>query len=178
MSAPKGDAGQQQQRPPKESAVDLAKFLDKPIRVKLAGGREGRKREIPCVFPLGAQAGIATPIQALPTNPTPILTTYLVAVQGVLKGYDQLLNLVIDEADEYLRGEPELSLPPSGVVGELTRVGPLAPLPTDPEDPTQVTDERRRLGLIVARGPAVMMVAPTASWQQIENPFLAAGEGQ
>lgn len=25
----------------KESAVDLAKFVDKPVRVKLAGGREG-----------------------------------------------------------------------------------------------------------------------------------------
>ena len=27
------------------------------------------------------------------------------AVSGVLKGYDQLLNLVLDEAVEYLRGE-------------------------------------------------------------------------
>lgn len=26
------------------------------------------------------------------------------AVQGVLKGYDQLLNMVLDEAIEYLRG--------------------------------------------------------------------------
>jgi hypothetical protein len=26
----------------KESAVDLAKFVDKGVRVKLAGGREGR----------------------------------------------------------------------------------------------------------------------------------------
>ena len=28
----------------------------------------------------------------------------LYAVIGVLKGYDQLLNLVLDEATEYLRG--------------------------------------------------------------------------
>ena len=28
----------------------------------------------------------------------------LAAVSGVLKGYDQLLNLVLDEAVEYLRG--------------------------------------------------------------------------
>ena len=28
------------------------------------------------------------------------------AVTGVLKGYDQLLNLVLDETVEYLRGEP------------------------------------------------------------------------
>lgn len=26
-------------------------------------------------------------------------------VEGVLKGYDQMLNLVIDDAREYLRGE-------------------------------------------------------------------------
>lgn len=29
----------------------------------------------------------------------------LYAVSGVLKGYDQLLNLVLDETVEYLRGE-------------------------------------------------------------------------
>ncbi|GFH29800.1 Sm domain-containing protein [Haematococcus lacustris] len=61
----------------KESALDLSKFIDKGVRVKLAGGRE---------------------------------------VSGVLKGYDQLLNLVLDEALEYLR---------------------------DPLDPTQLTDKTR-----------------------------------
>jgi len=50
----------------KQSAVDLAKFVDKGVHVKLAGGRE---------------------------------------VSGVLKGYDQLLNMVLDEAIEYLRGK-------------------------------------------------------------------------
>jgi U6 snRNA-associated Sm-like protein LSm7 len=49
----------------KESAIDLAKCIDKGVRVKLAGGRE---------------------------------------VAGVLKGYDQLLNVVLDDAVEYLRG--------------------------------------------------------------------------
>ncbi len=29
-----------------------------------------------------------------------------VSVQGVLKGYDQLLNLVMDETVEFLRGGP------------------------------------------------------------------------
>lgn len=33
------------------------------------------------------------------------LTTLLFAVQGTLKGYDQLLNLVMDETIEYLRGK-------------------------------------------------------------------------
>eukprot|EP00891_Asterochloris_glomerata_P005675 jgi/Astpho2/5675/fgenesh1_pm.00079_%23_48_t len=90
----------------KESALDLAKFIDKGVRVKLAGGRE---------------------------------------VQGVLKGYDQLLNLVMDESIEYLR---------------------------DAEDPLRVTDQTRSLGLMVCRGTAVMMVSPTSGTEEIENPFL------
>lgn len=95
---------------PKESALDLAKFVDKGVRVKLAGGRE---------------------------------------VQGILKGYDQLLNVVLDEAIEYLR---------------------------DPEDPQTVTDQTRTLGLIVCRGTAVMLVAPSAGMEEIANPFLAKEE--
>eukprot|EP00775_Hariotina_reticulata_P004767 gene4767-5017_t len=94
----------------KESAVDLAKFIDKGVRVKLAGGRE---------------------------------------VSGVLKGYDQLLNLVLDEAVEYQR---------------------------DPTDPMRVTDETRNLGVVVCRGTAVTMVAPTAGTEEIANPFLAPAE--
>lgn len=35
----------------------------------------------------------------------PDLAAALFAVTGVLKGYDQLLNLVLDDAVEYLRGK-------------------------------------------------------------------------
>jgi len=89
----------------KENALDLAKFVDKGVRVKLSGGRE---------------------------------------VQGTLKGYDQLLNLVMDETIEYLR---------------------------DPEDPLRITDTTRSLGLVVCRGTAVMMVSPTSGTEEIANPF-------
>ncbi|CAG9461332.1 unnamed protein product [Pedinophyceae sp. YPF-701] len=91
----------------KEWALDLAKFVDKKIRVKLQGGRE---------------------------------------VTGVLKGYDQMMNLVMDETIEHLR---------------------------DPEDPQRVTDETRNLGLIVARGTSVMVVHPTSGVEAIKNPFAA-----
>ncbi|KAJ9685745.1 hypothetical protein PVL29_017687 [Vitis rotundifolia] len=67
----------------KETVLDLAKFVDKGVQVKLTGGRQ---------------------------------------VTGTLKGYDQLLNLVLDEAVEFLR---------------------------DPDDPQKTTDQTRRLGLIV-----------------------------
>lgn len=86
--------------------LDLAKFIDKGVRVKLSGGRE---------------------------------------VTGVLKGYDQLLNLVLDETVEYLR---------------------------DPEDPLKITDQTRTLGLIVSRGTSVMVVSPLDGTEPIANPFL------
>ncbi|GJP34901.1 hypothetical protein CLOM_g19382 [Closterium sp. NIES-68] len=66
-------------------------------------------------------------------------------VMGTLKGYDQLINLVLDEAVEYER---------------------------DPEDPLRLTDQTRPLGLIVCRGTAVMLIAPTDGTEEIANPFL------
>ncbi|XP_042502866.1 uncharacterized protein LOC122080061 [Macadamia integrifolia] len=68
------------QHGPKETVLDLPKFVDKGVQVKRTGGR-----------------------------------------QGTLKGYDQLLNLVLDEAIEFIR---------------------------DPVDPLKTTDQHRRLGLI------------------------------
>ncbi|KAK9913127.1 hypothetical protein M0R45_036951 [Rubus argutus] len=72
----------------KETVLDLAKFVDKGVQVKLTGGRQ---------------------------------------VTGTLKGYDQLLNLVLDEAIPMIR--------------------------------LKTTDQTRRLGLIVCRGTAVMLVS-------------------
>ena len=77
----------------KETVLDLGKFIDKGVRVKLSGGRE---------------------------------------VTGTLKGFDQLLNLVLDECVESLR---------------------------DVNDPLKITDETRNLGLIVCRGTSVMVVS-------------------
>ncbi|PKA60361.1 putative small nuclear ribonucleoprotein G [Apostasia shenzhenica] len=90
----------------KETILDLAKFVDKGVQVKLTGGRQ---------------------------------------VSGTLKGYDQLLNLVLDEAIEFLR---------------------------DPDDPLKITDQTRRLGLIICRGTAVMLVSPTDGTDEISNPFI------
>ncbi|MBA0854258.1 hypothetical protein Goshw_028199, partial [Gossypium schwendimanii] len=62
---PKGYRNLNTQSGRKETVLDLAKFVDKGVQVKLTGGRQ---------------------------------------VTGTLKGYDQLLNLVLDEAVEFLRG--------------------------------------------------------------------------
>jgi len=103
---------QKQQQTPqhKQTVLDLGKYIDKGVRVKLSGGRE---------------------------------------VEGILKGFDQLLNLVLDETKEYLR---------------------------DVDDPLRITDETRKLGLIVTRGTSVMVVSPLDGLKEIENPFAAAEE--
>ena len=89
-----GGGEQQKQHMPqhKQTVLDLGKYIDKGVRVKLSGGRE---------------------------------------VEGILKGFDQLLNLVLDETKEYLR---------------------------DVDDPLRITYETRKLGLIVPRGTSVRWV--------------------
>ncbi len=76
----------------KDTAVNLAKFIDKSIIVKLSGGREGT---FCCLVKL---VSVFVHLTAHEVPP------FRFAVVGILKGYDQLLNLVLDEAIEYLRG--------------------------------------------------------------------------
>lgn len=64
---------------------------------------------------------------------------------GILKGYDPLLNLVIDNATEFLR---------------------------DPDDPYKLTDDTRTLGLVVCRGTAVVVICPVDGMESIPNPFV------
>ena len=78
-----------------------------------------------------------------------LLKTRLRRVTGVLKGYDQLVNLVLDETVESLR---------------------------DPNDPFRLTDETRTLGMVVCRGTQVALISPTDGTEEIENPFMNAAE--
>ncbi|KAI0651262.1 U6 snRNA-associated Sm-like protein LSm7 [Trametes meyenii] len=64
-------------------------------------------------------------------------------VTGVLKGYDQLLNLVLDEVQENVQIGPE---------GQSTT---------------------RNLGLVVLRGPTITLLSPVDGFEEIANPFLA-----
>ncbi|KAI0656330.1 U6 snRNA-associated Sm-like protein LSm7 [Cubamyces menziesii] len=64
-------------------------------------------------------------------------------VTGVLKGYDQLLNLVLDEVQENLQGVPD---------GQQTT---------------------RNLGLVVLRGPTITLLSPVDGFEEIANPFVA-----
>ena len=69
----------------------------------------------------------------------------------MLKGYDALLNLVLDDTKEFLK---------------------------DPDDPYKLLDESRPMGLTVCRGTSVMLVCPTDGYEEIENPFLQDDEEQ
>lgn len=66
-------------------------------------------------------------------------------VDGVLKGWDKLDNLVLDECVEYLR---------------------------DPLDAMKVSSHSRTLGLVVCRGTQVCIVSPSEGMEEIANPFL------
>ncbi|XP_033116744.1 U6 snRNA-associated Sm-like protein LSm7 isoform X1 [Anneissia japonica] len=66
-------------------------------------------------------------------------------VSGLLKGYDPLLNLVLDDATEFLR---------------------------DPDDPYKLTEDTRLLGLVVCRGTSVVLICPAEGMEPIANPFV------
>eukprot|EP00522_Entomoneis_paludosa_P017173 CAMPEP_0172444280 /NCGR_PEP_ID=MMETSP1065-20121228/4340_1 /TAXON_ID=265537 /ORGANISM="Amphiprora paludosa, Strain CCMP125" /LENGTH=122 /DNA_ID=CAMNT_0013194747 /DNA_START=108 /DNA_END=476 /DNA_ORIENTATION=- len=71
-------------------------------------------------------------------------------LSGVLRGYDDLVNLVLENAVEYLR---------------------------DPlDDQYRTTNETRTLGLVVIRGTQVSLVAPQEGMEEIQNPFAAPEE--
>merc|ERR1712071_167218 len=67
-------------------------------------------------------------------------------LKGTLRGYDELVNLVLDECEEYLRDQ------------------------TDSQKTTNVT---RKLGLVVVRGTQVSLVSPEEGMEEIANPFLS-----
>lgn len=64
---------------------------------------------------------------------------------GVLKSYDVIPNIVLDDCIEHLRSE---------------------------EDPYVVTDKTRDIGIFMIRGTSIVSVAPVSAISQISNPFV------
>ena len=94
-------------------------------------------------------------------------------VSGTLKGYDQLLNMVLDEAVEYLRGMIHRFPFPSSHSSVTDEFSCLIPSLSDPEDSSKISNNTRKLGLVVCRGTVVMTVSPTSGIEEISNPFTA-----
>ncbi|KAL2089626.1 hypothetical protein ACEWY4_014314 [Coilia grayii] len=69
---------------------------------------------------------------------------------GVLKGFDPLLNLVLDGTIEYMR---------------------------DPDDQYKLTEDTRQLGLVVCRGTSVVLICPQDGMEAIPNPFIQQQDG-
>lgn len=64
-------------------------------------------------------------------------------VTGVLTGFDQVMNLVLEQTVETLRDEDDL-----------------------------LTDKTRELGKVVIRGVQVLTIAPLEGLEEISNPFI------
>ncbi|KIK09589.1 hypothetical protein K443DRAFT_127496 [Laccaria amethystina LaAM-08-1] len=69
-------------------------------------------------------------------------------VTGILKGYDQLLNLVLDEVEEEASGK--------SLINDV-----------------QSSPNPRHLGLVVLRGPTITILSPVDGSEEIANPFMA-----
>uniref|UniRef100_A0A7S2XU43 Sm domain-containing protein n=1 Tax=Attheya septentrionalis TaxID=420275 RepID=A0A7S2XU43_9STRA len=67
-------------------------------------------------------------------------------LRGTLRGYDELVNLVLDDCEEFIR---------------------------DPDDLNNITDKTRKLGLVVIRGTQVSLVSPEDGTEEIANPFMS-----
>ena len=68
-------------------------------------------------------------------------------MSGVLKGYDQLSNVVLADAVEYVR---------------------------DRANDLKVTKESRNLGQLVVRGIAIATIVPCDTLKEVENPWAEA----
>ncbi|KAJ9112283.1 hypothetical protein QFC19_000702 [Naganishia cerealis] len=85
-------------------------------------------------------------------------------VVGVLKGYDQLQNLVLDEVREEPTGK--LTSTCESAVDRLKCI----------DIPRRQTEGRpgRKLGLVVLRGPTIVVISPVEGYEEVANPFVQA----
>ena len=94
-------------------------------------------------------------------------------LRGILKGFDDLVNIVLDDCEEFLRGTYG-----SGIVGRVRWILDQNKLifatTLDPDDLQVITENKRMLGRVVIRGPQVSLISPEDGMEEIANPFLAA----
>jgi len=87
-------------------------------------------------------------------------------VEGTLKGYDQLLNLVLDNVEEYIHGKSFFKVQQNMHTHTCSHIHiHTRTHATEPEPHT------RSLGLVVVRGPLITIVSPMDGSEEIANPF-------
>lgn len=96
-----------------------------------------------------------------------------VLVVGTLKGYDQLMNLVLDDVKETLRGMFRIHPSSLSFLSSCNIPIEFVPLMLTFE---MVVDDAgnessRSLGLIVARGTLLVLISPVDGSEEIANPF-------
>ncbi|CCM03216.1 uncharacterized protein FIBRA_05340 [Fibroporia radiculosa] len=79
-------------------------------------------------------------------------------VTGILKGFDQLLNLVLDEVEEQFQNGEDSKF----TIGLISST-----------NFAEAQLQTRSLGLVVLRGPTITLLSPVDGSEEIANPFLA-----
>ena len=77
-------------------------------------------------------------------------------VVGTLKGFDQMVNIVLDDAIEYIRDDEDKNRR-KVMVNEQTG---------------ETLQIARKLGIVVSRGTSIMYISPLNGTEEIDNPFV------
>ncbi len=99
---------------------------------------------------------------------------------GLLKGFDPLQNLVLDETVELLRGKLYFKYNANTMLKALYSFICIyiyiytmkTNTYLDPRDEMKITEKKRSLGLVVCRGPSIIAIYPVNGTQAIANPFV------
>lgn len=91
-------------------------------------------------------------------------------VTGTLKGYDQLLNLVMDDLEEVIRGQCPSSFASLSIANASCA-------PSDPESGLPLSPpQTRSLGLAVLRGTSLVVLSPVDGYVASRSPASSNGK--
>jgi U6 snRNA-associated Sm-like protein LSm7 len=92
-------------------------------------------------------------------------------VKGTLKGYDALMNLVLDDVHEVVRG---MLIPYEELLTHTESTLLYHGHANTPSTDDEGNESTRSLGLVVVRGTLLVLVSPVDGSEEIANPFVQA----
>lgn len=92
-------------------------------------------------------------------------------VEGVLRGFDRTLNVILDEAVEHIDGMYHRRHAPLHFRHPATTHHTPPTMHYAPTAPDKPAGSTRKLGFVIARGSNVTLVTPAAERKAIDNPF-------